>query len=341
MPEGKEVIWNSSGLRLLTVTDAGCLTLTEDFMRAYYTRPEIHPIEESCAAEHRLFETLMEQPFRTIAAHELQAIADTDTAENYRVVLAFRDHLRAHETLEAAYLALFESGPLAIAPVMIDQLVHVFMAHMLRDIGNPFRARAGELFFREQKATTGDGRLILADAELLEMHASRPAGTDGLAGLLAEAEGLGRDVTLDVMTVANAEDYWPRADRFDMAIDFRFTQPACDAFARNLESWIGHFLGVETRIQPLRSIRDEHWSWHVGLDAEATRLLNDLYTGADLDPATLEAIIALFRLDWLNPSDTVPALADKPVYLALAKRQDGSVRMKPQNLLMSLPLNRS
>jgi hypothetical protein len=47
------------------------------------------------------------------------------------------------------------------------------------------------------------------------------------------------------------------------------------ALARVLERWIAHFLDVATTIRPLQRIDDPAWRWHVGLDAEATALLNE------------------------------------------------------------------
>ena len=59
-------------------------------LRAYYTRPEIHPIDESCANEHRLFEKLMESPDAPVSDDELASIADADAADNYRLLLGYR-----------------------------------------------------------------------------------------------------------------------------------------------------------------------------------------------------------------------------------------------------------
>ena len=55
--------WKSAGLHLLETGPQGWLEVTPDFLRAYYTRPEVHPIETSCAAEIELHEALMAEPF--------------------------------------------------------------------------------------------------------------------------------------------------------------------------------------------------------------------------------------------------------------------------------------
>ncbi|MBX2805007.1 MAG: hypothetical protein KTR19_03450 [Hyphomicrobiales bacterium] len=335
--------WKSAGLHLVKRNQYGWLTVTPDYLRAYYTRPEIHPVEESCAAEHALFEKLMDDPFAQIGADELSAIADGDAAENYRILLRFRDHLAAHGTLEQAYAALFTGDAIAIPPMFIDQMVHLILASILRDVTDPIQLRAAELFFREQAVTAGEDQLMLADKEILEMRAHEahsPADTGILQQLLAGDDPASRDITLDVLTDENKTLYWDRSDQFDTAIDFRFTQPAPDALGRVIEAWIRHFLRIETRIEARQSIRDDRWSWHVGLDAEATRILNALYNGEDLPEEELFRVIALYRLEFLNPQDAMDTLAGKPVYLGLAMSKDKSLVLKPQNLLINLPLRR-
>lgn len=333
------VFWKSSGRHLVGRDEKGWLRVTPDYVRAYLTRPEIHPVEESCPAEHRLFEALMEDPFREVASGEIEAIADTDTADNYRVVLRFRDMLARAGTIEGAYLALFGEERIAIPPIFIDQMVHLILAGMLEGESDPMRLRAAELFFREQRVTTGEGQLMLADAEIVDMRIES-GGFGGLGQLLAEAGTPMREVTLDVLDDDNKALYWERSDRFDTAIDFRFTQPAVDAFARVVERWVRHFRGLETRVQAMSSIADERWSWHVGLDTEATRILNALYEGEEPDADDLEAIIGLFRMEFLHDEDLIPSMRGKPVYLGLARTPAGVVKMKPQNLLTNLPLAR-
>ena len=63
-----------------TVNADGWLNVTPDFIRAYYTRPEIHPVDTSCAEEIRLFEDLMAEPFLEVAENRLERLADRDAA---------------------------------------------------------------------------------------------------------------------------------------------------------------------------------------------------------------------------------------------------------------------
>jgi hypothetical protein len=320
--------------------DNGWLAVTPDLLRAYFTRPEIHPIEESCAAEHALFERLMADPETHVVDGDIEAIADLDAAENYRIILRYRDHLLAHGSVEAGYRGLFADGAPVVPPVFMEQLVHLIMSNILIGETDPFIARAAELFFRDQKATTSDGQLMLADAEVVEMY-SRDGGLGGLGALLAEAGTPMREVSLDVMTEENAAGYPARADQFNYAADFRFTERSPDALAHVIGRWIGHFHATPVRVQAMQSVRDERWSWHVGLDAQATAILNALYEGKTVPDDQMNRMIALFRVEFLDPAVLRKTMRHKPVYLGLAMDADNLVRLKPQNLLTNLPLGRT
>ncbi|MGD9868579.1 MAG: DUF6352 family protein [Hyphomicrobiales bacterium] len=333
----KRDFWKSAGLHLVARNKQGWLDVTPDYLRAYYTRPEIHPIDESCDEEHRLFEELMADPFLEVPPERLGRIADADAADNYRVVLGFRDRLAAAGTIEGAYLAMMREGNLALPPVFIDQMVHLILANLLRNCGEPMRLRAAELFFREQNVSNDDGRIMLADEEIVEMY-GQGGGAGGLGQLLMDSDTPMRRVELDVLDDDNKDIYWARSDRFDTVVDFRFTLPALDAFARAMEAWITHFTGLVTRIQPRQSVQDESWSWHIGLDREATAILNALYNGEQVSAADTQRLVALFRMDIEDRSAVSPAMRGKPVYLGLAMTPDRKVKMKPQNLLINLPL---
>src|SRR2546427_558070 len=86
---------------------AGRLRVTDDFLRAYYLRPEVHPLEESGPGEQALHAALMADPRRQVAHRELEAVEDADARDNYRLVLRFRDRLIQAGTVEGCYLGLF------------------------------------------------------------------------------------------------------------------------------------------------------------------------------------------------------------------------------------------
>ena len=49
-------------------------------------------------------------------------------------------------------------------------------------------------------------------------------------------------------------------------------------------------------------------------------------------------MLALFRLEFEDPTAMRADVAGKPVYMALSMNEGAVVRMKPQNLLLNLPL---
>jgi hypothetical protein len=67
-------------------------------------------------------------------------------------------------------------------------------------------------------------------------------------------------------------------------------------------------------------------------------MLNGLWRGEEIEPGTLRRMLALFRLDFEDPAAMRADLAGKPVYMALSMDENNVVRMKPQNLLLNLPL---
>ena len=85
-------------------------------------------------------------------------------------------------------------------------------------------------------------------------------------------------------------------------------------------------------------VDDPAWRWHVGLDATATALLNDLYQGRELDAQRQQQLISLFTLRFDHPQDMRGDVQGKPVYLGLAMNEQGLLKLKPQNLLLNLPL---
>ncbi len=334
---GPRDFWKSAGRDLLEPAANGWLKVTPDFLRAYLTRPEGHPIETSCANEVALFNRLMDDPFHKVPDETLASLGDPDAIGNYKAVLAFRDALVAAGTVEGAYLAIMRGGEIRIPPVFLDQLVHVILRHALDGVSDPIRLRAGEIFFREQNINTDANQLMLADEDVIDMHA-KSGGAGGLGQLLVESGTRMKSVELDVLDGDNAAIYWERSDRFDTVIDFRFGLPALDGFARVIEAWVKHLTGHIVRVQPRKQIDDGDWRWHIGLDRNGTDILNKLYEGADVPLDEIARIIGLFQMTFSDDTALQPHVRGRPIYLALAMSTARRVKMKPQNLIMNLPL---
>jgi len=329
--------WQNSGFGLLARDAQGHLTVTDDFLRAYLARPEIAPVEESCAKERALHASLLDAPKRAVSTDDIAALEDPDGRENYQVLIDFRDRLIEAESIEGCYLNVFREGDVRIAPIFLDQMTQVITRAVLDGTDDPFRARAAELFYREQTVTIHEGAILSGDFETVEMLANT-GGMGSIGELLVDGGIKPRQVDLDVMQAENAHKYWQRDERHDMVIDLSFTRPGLDALCRVMEGWILHFTGAEVSIQPVQKITDEKWVWHIGLDIESSAMLNDLYNDADVDEDRLERLLSLFRMDFKDPSLMLPEIAGRPVYLGLAMNEKKRLRMKPQNLLVSLPL---
>jgi hypothetical protein len=294
----------------------------------------VHPVEDSCEDELRIHTALMDEPRRSI---DVSPIKDADARHNYEVVLRFRDRLLAAGTVEGCYLGLFRSK-IDVPPMFIDQLAHVILRNILDGGDDPLRARAAELFFREQKATIKDGHALLADLETVEMHAS--GNRYGSIGrLIVEAQGDLAKSELDVIDRANAATYWERESKHDTVISMTYGRPALDALGKVIEAWIAHFLSIAVSVKPIRKIEEERWAWHVGLDAESTAILNELWAGNQVEQGRMRHILALFEMKFADPSAMRGDIAGRPVYLALSADDADVVRMKPQNLFLNLPLH--
>jgi len=329
--------WRSSGYDLLDRQADGTLAVSDAFLAAYLARPEMAPVPESSAAERALHKALLADPRRMVTPVNIVAIKDRDARENYQVFVRFRDWLVKHKTAERAYLALFRAAAVPFPALFVDQLAAVILRGVLAECDDPFRVRAGELFYRAQQISIEEGTILAADAETVEMHA-KSGGLGSLGRLVAEAGTKPRAVELDILTPENAPLYWARSDRFDTVLDLSFARPGLDALCRVLEAWVRHFLGAEVAIQPVQQIRDERWSWHVGLDSEASAILNDMYNGVAVGEERMYRVLSLFRLDVRDAALMLPRVAGRPVYLAMAMGEDQRLRLKPQNLLVNLPL---
>jgi hypothetical protein len=336
MPHPTRDFWASCGYRLLHARDDGTLQLTDDYLRAMLLRPELAPVAESAGAELALHERLLAEPRAVIDDAALAALGDDDIAHNYRVWSRFRDRLVQAPSLEAAYAALFRDG-VDVPPLLVHELTQVLLRHILGDDPDPFDVRAAEMLFRVQKiAITADGSVMAADAETVEAQAG--GSFDRLTDLMRHDATRERTVDLDVMSRDNAESYWSRDERLDLALSLNRGGPGLAALTRVLERWIEHFLRIRVSIRPEREIDDERWVWHVGLDAEASALLNDLYNRQEVSDARMRRLLCLFVLSFIDPAEMRREIAGRPVYLAMAMDSAERLRLKPQNLLLNLPL---
>jgi hypothetical protein len=332
--------WRSSGYALLDKTAEGHLIVTDGFLRGLLERPELAPLPESSAAELALHQLLLDEPRRQINAEQLAAVSDEDARNNYAIWLRFRERLLAHPTLEASYVALFRGEGVDVPPVFVHQLTQLLLRHCLGGEAPAMQARAAEMLFRAQRiAVQDDGQVMAADDETVERHAV--SANFGLIGELLKQGGAPlRTAELDILHADNQDLYWERDEAHDLVVSLNHGQPALDALCRVLEAWVGHFLATRVRITTERAIDDDQWVWHVGLDAQASAILNDLYQAQDVSDERMAGMLCLFRLEFEEPSAMRAEIAGRPVYLAMAMDAGKRLKLKPQNLLLNLPLAR-
>ena len=347
--------WPSSGFTLLQRDARGWMVPTDAWLARFLARPELALVPESCAAEAALHQALQQAPRAMVDEGQIMALADEDARANYRLFLGFRDRLLQAGTLEACYLGLFRQGVTNTPPLFIDVLAQAIVRNVLDGCREALVARAGELLFRTQRISTEGGQALAGDREVLDML-NQTGGFGDLGRLLAQAQAPLRSMKLEVLGAGNETDYWAADDRHRHLLDLRHelhqdlghgfhfklknARSGLQALALVLQRWVAHLLGVKVHIEPLASVDDTQWRWHVGLDVQSTALLNDLYLGKDVEPARMQRLISLFRLQFANPQEMRADVAGKPVYLGLAMNEEQVLRLKPQNLLLNLPLAR-
>ena len=345
--------WPTSGYAHLERTPRGWLRPTDAYLRVFLALPELAIVAESCPAEIALHGALAAAPARAVAPADLAALSDADARSNYAMFLAFRDALLAAGSLEAYYLGLMRSGRIDVPPLFVTRIVQAIVRHLLDPSDDAFEARAAELLFRPQRLSLTDGRMLAADLAVADLL-RETAGLGDIGRLLVQGNVPMPALNMAVLTADNVADYWPRSDGHGLVLDlthevandlghglsFTLTRAhsGLKALARVLEKWVAHLLGVNVAITPLQRIDDDAWRWHVGLDVESMALLNDLYEERSVDADRMRQLVSLFRLDFADRGEMRADVAGSPVYLGLAMGADGVLKLKPQNLLLNLPL---
>jgi hypothetical protein len=331
--------WASSGFRLLDRSGAG-LVATDAWVARFLERDELRPPAEAGPRERELHRRLSQNPRAPVPAAALAAVEDADARDNWTQFLRFRDRVVAHESLEACYADLFRREAVDLSPTFVDVLAQVITRAILEGCEDPWRARAGEMLFRRQRVSTEGGQVLSADAATLEVYAD--TGGFGNVGRLLRAQNTELpEVKMDVMSHENAPLYFMRDELHGFVLDLTPGREAAAALARVLERWIRHLAGAIVTIEPVERIDDERWRWHVGLDVDSTAILNALYRGESVADSDLERLVLLFRLEFRDAADVVDEMAGRPVYLGLACSPERTLKLKPQNLLINLPLRKS
>ncbi len=348
--------WTACGHQHLSRNARGWLQPTPDYWRLWLQRPELALVPESCAAEKRLHQALLDAPGQAVSPAQLQAIEDEDVRENYALFLRLRDEVESAGSLESAYMAWLRSGQIQLPPLFLDLVVQAIVCHVLDGEEDAWVWRAAELLFRRQRITVQDGRVLAGDSDTLD-SLQDTGGLGEMGRLLKQAGAALEPVEVKVLHADNAAQYFAQREglgRYAFLLDMTHeiqnrlphglvlsmvnARSGLKALSRVLALWVQHFLGVAVQIEPVQKVDDPAWRWHVGLDVTATALLNDLYRGQALDAGEQQQLISLFTLRFEDPQAMQADVRGKPVYLGLAMDAQGLLKLKPQNLLLNLPL---
>jgi hypothetical protein len=323
--------WLSCGHHLLDRDATGQLLVTDEFLKVYLARPELVPPPEACSAERILHNALLRDPRQPVEVSQIAAIADPDARENWQAIIAWRDHLVRHRTLEAAYLEIIRRN-IKFPHVFMGQLVQAILRNVLDDCEDAYALRAAEMFFRPQKLLVQEGSVTAIDQETESLLDRQPRSP--LVALL----GLPAATEVDMLNDTVAGSYWERSDRFDLALDLTAGQHGLVALGDVIARWLSHLLAIDVAIEPLTELRNAPLSWYVGLDLDATRIGDAIWNGGDIDDAMRARLVGLFRLSFRNPADMIEKVRGEPVYLLAAMTADEMLRLKPQNLVTGLPI---
>lgn len=358
-------LWPGAGRACLQDGQGGAasgLRPTAAWWRHWLARPELALVAESCSGEHALHRLLQQDALAPITDAALGAVSDSDVRDSWRHWRGLRDGLQAAGTLERWLLQQYRGG-VQVPPLFLDLVAQALVQELIENdpalAGEALAWRAGELFFRTQRVQAAQGRMLAADS-LTVRELAPTQGLGELGRLLAQAQVQALPLELPVLNADSAARYFAEAARpefrsslvldlshewhTDVGHGLQFTLAHANSglrpLARLLEHWVRRLLGVGVRIEATAHIDDPHWRWHLGLDAESSALLNDLYTGAPVSAERQARLISLFTLHFEDPADMQVDMAGRPVYLGLAAGAEGELRMKPQNLLLNLPLAR-
>lgn len=328
--------WASSGFRFLERGAEG-LAPTDAWLARFLERDELVPPGDAGPREKAMHARLASNPRAQVAPETLASIEDPDARENWAEFLRFRERVFSFPTLEACYLDLYRRESVDLAPPFVDALARAIVRGLLDGSEDPWLCRAGEMLFRRQRVSTEGGQVLCADAATLEIFTDT-GGFGAVGRLLKQQNTALPEVKMDILNHENAQLYFLRDELHGFVLDLTPGREGARALAQVLRRWVAHLAGVRVTIDPLERIDDGRWRWHVGLDVDATAILNALYRGESVPAADLERLVLLFRLGFEDPGDALPELAGRPVYLGLACRPDRTLKVKPQNLVINLPV---
>ena len=275
----------------------------------------------------------MADPRRPVARPEIDAIADADARENWHFLR--RVPRPARRGRRASRRPIWRSSARAssLPPLFLNQLVHLILRNALDACEDPYVLRAAELFFRPQRVSLHDGALCSPTR-----RSSRRRSGAGQSPLVAM---LGQDPAgeLDVLDDANAWSYWSRSDALHDGAQSRL-EPAQPRGPRARRSRCSCAISSTSRR------RSSRWSGSrtgtgAGSSASTRRRRGSATRSGPATRSIPDAsarVLGLFRLTFAADAPVEDA-GRRPSGLPDPRQgADRHLRLKPQNLVVGLPL---
>ena len=144
--------WISCGHHLLDRNASGGLVVTDEFLKAYFARPELIPPEDACEVEHRLHRELLAEPApsgrsRTKLLRSPTRMRGRTGTSCWHFMTCCCD-IPPWKPPISRWSVL---GSKNLPPLFINQLVQAILRNVLDGCEDPFVLRAAELFFRQQR----------------------------------------------------------------------------------------------------------------------------------------------------------------------------------------------
>jgi len=251
-------------------------------------------VTESCAAEHALHESAPADP-----RGRSPMPRSRDRRLRTRARLSdFWSHSAPAcrgDSIESAYAGLFRGDGVDSRRCSSTILTQVIVRHVLATRPTDRGARPAR-FFRTQRSPcvtrrrhgqpTNDGRR--AGADIGFRHAGRAPGTEQGTSAHGELRRSRRRVGRAILGSRRAIRFRDQPDR---------DRPAAYGVDASVGKVDRAFPGDRRDDPSATANRDATGFWHVGLDAEASALLNDLYNAPTVDEDRMKRLLCLFQLD--------------------------------------------
>jgi hypothetical protein len=295
------------------------------------------------------------RPHAPGARTQLAALLDADARENYTHFISAARRAAAGRHAAGLAAAALAPGPHPGAAA-VHRPHRAGRGARLLDGENAFEARAGEMLFRRSASARTKADLLAGDQETLDLQ-RETLGFGDLGRLLAQAALPVRAQQMQVLQPTRQQPTGPKprrpGGRHVFLLDL--THEVKQELGHGLSFQLTHALGPEgagQRAGALGSaLAGRGGAHHAAAEDRRRAMALAPGPGRRGQPAARRPVpgpgrrarpaarlLSLFRLDFDDAREMRPDVAGKPVYLGLMATTEQVLRIKPQNLLLNLPL---